>query len=394
MNLTLLFTLCFHMADALVLQRDNATWLNSYTINPQMIVGKMQANSHDAQVQIQACHDLDGSFKSPIAQLNSGPILKAMADAVVNNVDNAEVFVTCSGAIVSNIVFDFFQTTLLHVMSPNLTTALISGLRKYKDNPQVLSRTLEHIAGMHSMPSSRLYTQNIALLGGFDVLHEAVEKWSTDGAVQMSAWRGFSDHAHTELGAAIIANMGGPLKGITWLMQKLRDHPEAHYGMSADTLDCHYEILQVVNGLLDVDYLNIYGPELLRVGLLDLLHHAMEVDFDLRASQSTCCEVMSRLLLRNPGLKLKLAHGPHAVVDKIADTIQRFRNDDPTPWGQSTLGKNYPVIPQCALVLEQIALDRKGKRAIQKTNMSGILNAVRPDMTLAVLPLKLMLAMP
>lgn len=369
MNIIYLFALCFHGANV---HLGNALATVQDPVDSTLI--KMEENPQNVGVQA------DGCYKLSISGQKTGPVLKAMADAVVNNIDKADVFVTCAGSIVGMIVFNLDKTLLVHKLSPNLTTALIAGLKKYSNEPKVLSKTLEHIAGLHSGESSKFYTNDIFKLGGFDILHNAVDKYPSDGSVQMSAWRGFSDHSHTDLGAVIIANYGGPLKGIEWLMQKLRAHPEPHFGISGDGLDCHYEIMQVVNGLLSVDKYNVYGQALMKEGLIDLVSHAMQVDSDLRGTQHVNCEVINGLLRHHPSLKSTLTKGPQSIMDLTIRAIQRFHDDDPTPWGANTIGQSYPVIPPCIDVLKAIASSDTGLEAIQKTPILEVLRSVRPDM--------------
>jgi len=346
-------------------------------IGPQIAALTMSAWPTSPTVQSHSCGYLAGALANPETKKHhAGTILRLMALAVEKNVDDKAVFVACSGAIVSNVVFDKPMTDLLHFQVPGLTLALISGLKKYANDSSVLSRTLEHVAGMHSGASTATYTPMVYALGGFDVLYSAVNRYPDHGGVQMSAWRGFSDHAHTELGASIIANLGGFNKGIPWLMSKLRAHPEAHYGISGDSLDCHYEILQVVNGMLNHDYLNVYAPAFMKEGIFDLLAHAMDVDFDLRGTQSISCDVMNKLMMRNPTLKGKFAKHSEEFLAPVTKAIHRFKNPDNTPWGGGTFGAAYPVVPECTQVLKQVATDKDGKEKVRALVAAGFLDFI------------------
>merc|ERR1711933_634124 len=106
-------------------------------------------------------------------------------------------------------------------------------------------------------------------------------------------------------------------------------------------------ILQLVNGFLEHDDNNTYGKIFIEEGLLDQIDHTMEVEHDLRGSVDVSCNVLSKLLLRNPDIKPRLVRPPYYHVAHFFNALREFHDDDPTPWGQNTIGQSYPVIPMC-----------------------------------------------
>merc|ERR1719210_1065518 len=115
-------------------------------------------------------------------------------------------------------------------------------------------------------------TPFVVRLGGLDVLFGALENFEDNPDVMMSAWRGLSDHSHNAFGAAIIANHGGPMKGIDFVVEQMRLHPEPGLAESPlDHLSLKYEIMQIANGLLEDDHANVYGAALVQAGFLEQL---------------------------------------------------------------------------------------------------------------------------
>merc|ERR1712187_31754 len=134
---------------------------------------------------------------------------------------------------------------------------------------------------------------------------------------------------------------------------QMRQHPEPHYAECGDTLSLKYEILQLVNGFLEHDDNNTYGRTFINEGLIDQINHTMTVEHDLRGSVSISCSDLGWLFRRNPDIKAKMVSHPYNLVEKLDNAIKEYHDDSPKPWGTSTLGQSYPVIPECTDVVQQ-----------------------------------------
>mmetsp|Transcript_57809 Transcript_57809/g.130677 ORF Transcript_57809/g.130677 Transcript_57809/m.130677 type:complete len:248 (+) Transcript_57809:1-744(+) len=214
-------------------------------------------------------------------------------------------------------------------------------------------------------------------LGGFDVIFGALDYWASDADVQLSAWKGLSDHSQNPTGAATIANRGGPGNGLTYLVEQLRANPEANFGVDKSGFSVKHAILQVINGCLTVDYSGAYAEGFLQAGLLDQVTSAMNVESELRPTVDVACWVLAGLLERDPSQASVFAQ--HGVIESIATAFDTFRDDDPRPWNGETFGHVYPVIPKCTIVLLHLARDHDSLEALMRVGMLEKLQAVRPE---------------
>jgi len=313
----------------------------------------------------------------------AAPVLRALdaaATALVRGPSpDARAAEACINAQAEPAVFNRPYTLLLN-RTTHVMDNLITLLRAHPDDKPLNERMLQMIAGTASSVAPEL-TPMVARLGGFDVLFAALERHPHDADLMMSAWRGLSDHSHNPVGAAIIANHGGPMQGLQFMLDQMRAHPEPGYAEGGDHLTLKYEILQNVNGVLEDDASNAYGRELVRRGLPQQTLFSMRVESGFRATQDVGCRVMSWLLGRNQSVAAELVQLD--AIGTINQALVTFREDDPTPWlgTSTTLGQGYPVIPACSGAL--VGLAKADSANVARMRAAGVpetLASARPEM--------------
>mmetsp|Transcript_61766 Transcript_61766/g.149546 ORF Transcript_61766/g.149546 Transcript_61766/m.149546 type:complete len:424 (+) Transcript_61766:113-1384(+) len=313
---------------------------------------RMTAHPTSFMLQTQGCMLLSREI-SRDSGAEIVPYLTAMDDAIERamaatpvNLMTAE---TCLSVLNVPAVFNRPFTLLLNSTTHSLEH-VITLLKRFPDNSGLQERWLQSIAGLASYVAPEL-TPTVQALGGFDVLFTALENYRSNPNVQMSAWRGLSDHSHNPVGSSIIANHGGPMKGIEFIVNQQRIHPEPYLAESpSDHLTLKYEIMQIVNGMLEHDTSDTYGSAFVAAGFIPQMLYAMRVEPDLRGTQSVACSCMNSLLAHNASHARPLAQAGAAPL--ISAAVQRFRgHPDNTPWCGTTLGASYPVVPECSEAL-------------------------------------------
>lgn len=219
-------------------------------------------------------------------------------------------------------------------------------LQMLKEHPEDLQLVNSSITGLATTATWFLVQE-----GGFDVLFDALERFPDVPSLQMNTFRGISDQSHTEQGAPLIADHGGPGRGIRFMVQQMKRYPEPHAVEQADHLTIKYEILQCISGVLEHDSTGTWGEAAVEEGLLEQVVFTMRVEPDLRPTQHVACQVMLPLLQRHPefGPRFRELGG----VPLVTAAIDNFSSYDPTPfYFGSTYGDCYPVVPMCKAVLE------------------------------------------
>eukprot|EP00416_Gambierdiscus_australes_P015645 CAMPEP_0171074142 /NCGR_PEP_ID=MMETSP0766_2-20121228/11955_1 /TAXON_ID=439317 /ORGANISM="Gambierdiscus australes, Strain CAWD 149" /LENGTH=235 /DNA_ID=CAMNT_0011530903 /DNA_START=21 /DNA_END=728 /DNA_ORIENTATION=+ len=186
--------------------------------------------------------------------------------------------------------------------------------------------------------------------GVYDVIFEVLRNYQDDKYqyVQQNAWRGLSDQSHTELGARVIANVGGPNKGIEYMVQQMQAHPEPYYALCSDHLTLKYEIMACISGLVKNDQENVWGPAAVEAGLLEQLVYTMRAEPDLIATQATACRVMDPLLQRNPQYVAPLLS--LGALELVETAMERFKGGDDTPFHfGTTVGEMYDITSSCQM---------------------------------------------
>jgi len=179
--------------------------------------------------------------------------------------------------------------------------------------------------------------------GVYDYIFQVLRDYQADEYqyVQQHAWRGLSDQSGTERGAALIANFGGPNKGVEYMVDQLLVHP-FDYGYCADQLTVQYEILMCLSGLLITDSNNTRGPAAVEAGLVPAVMRSLMGEPEHIATQHTACQVVFFLLARNPQYA-KLFHEAGADL-YIKKAVERFKDGDDTPFMFGfTLGEFYDI---------------------------------------------------
>jgi len=147
----------------------------------------------------------------------------------------------------------------------------------------------------------------------------------------------------------IIAHHGGHNRGLAFMLDHMRAHPEPGYAEGPDHLTLKYEILQNVLGVLEDDSSNAYGAALLDLGLVREALAAMRLEPSFRGTQDVGCRVLSTLLGRNPSIAADLAERNATGTARAA--VAAFNETDATPWFGTTLGAAYPVVAPCRELL-------------------------------------------
>mmetsp|Transcript_5617 Transcript_5617/g.13107 ORF Transcript_5617/g.13107 Transcript_5617/m.13107 type:complete len:436 (-) Transcript_5617:86-1393(-) len=316
-----------------------------------------------------------------------------VAKALAEEPPNKAVALLCLGMIGANVVFNRELTFVMN-RSTHTMEHIVYLLKRYPYDAELQFALLSAVAGDASSCCPEL-TPFVVRIGGLDVLFAALDNFKDNPDVMMSAWRGLSDHSHNAFGAGIIANHGGPMKGVHFVVEQLRTHPEPYLAESPiDHLTLKYEIMQIVNGMLEHDDDNTYGAAFMREGLPQQMLYSMRVEPDMRGTQEVACDCMIPLLRRDP-TAAKVFEEAGAVPLLVA-AVNRFHNKgDDTPWCGTTLGASYPVVPACSSVLELLGTARP--TAVDEMLELGLLaslNEVLPQLEYSVEPLRALLRRP
>lgn len=195
-------------------------------------------------------------------------------------------------------------------------------------------------------------------LGGFECFSAALRNFPDDAGLEAAAWAGLSDLSHGAQGAAAVINQEGPFKGVDLIMQRLRAHPEPHWGEMSTHLTVKYGIMRSIDGILrHDDGSRAYTSHFLQAGLVEQVLRSMAAEADLRATQHVGCEVMRRLLDCDASVSVSLIDG--GAVELLRSAMHRFHDDDRTPSVGGLCkapGPCFTVFPLCSKVLLALGL--------------------------------------
>lgn len=351
-----------------------------------VMVSQMQSQPSNDELQAAGCGVIAGSVRDNFESYPTATSLAAMQAAADNlKSDNKDVVRQCCLSLGGMTVFHR-DISLLFNQTKGMEN-LLNSLQRWPDDKGVQEDCLMQLASFATAPIPEL-TPYVANLGGFDFVWEQLQRWNnSDGLVQLSGWKAFSDHSHNAFGAEVLTNYGGYPNGIELITMYMRTHPEYHYGTDEQTLSCKYEAMQVVNGILEHDYDNTYGDEFVRVGLLDIIPMNMRVDYDLRPANDVNCAAANWLVKRSPATHDPLVKA--GILEVAAAAIDRFSTEDNLAWNHRTLGESFPVIPSCSLLLGMLAAsDATYAETMRQLGVPEILARVGPTYEPLVLPLR------
>jgi len=149
--------------------------------------------------------------------------------------------------------------------------------------------------------------------GGFDLIFDVIKHagqmpstYSTDQRnwFAMRGWMALSDQSVSSVGAPIIANYGGPNKGIEFMVEHLKRHHQpfelkydsvAHAGI--DKLTLRYEITVNIMGILLNDAAGEWGEAAVEAGLLEEAIYTLQVENTKCSPMWSTCGALDYLLL-------------------------------------------------------------------------------------------------
>lgn len=160
--------------------------------------------------------------------------------------------------------------------------------------------------------------------GIHDILFQILELYPDEKYqwVRQWAWRGLSDNCMTEVGSESIANIGGPNKGVEYMVKQLLVNPP-YAGMCDDHVDIQYEILADLGGLLAMDNNNTRAPAAMEAGLVQAMVRSFTIEPDFRPVLNFACRAMSYAMFRNPQYaRLFRDAGLLELVNRSIETLQ------------------------------------------------------------------------
>lgn len=221
--------------------------------------------------------------------------------------------------------------------------------------------------------------------GLHDILFQILKTYQDEQFqwVRQWAWRGLSDNCFTEVGSESIANIGGPNKGVQYMVEQLLVNPP-YAGMCEDQVDIQYEILADLHGLLLFDYNNTRAPAAMEAGLVPAIVRSLTIEPDYRPTLTFSCKLMMHLFLRNPEYALSFKNaGVLELVDRSMDVLKQ-PDDREFHFGvkmSEYFQKEFCLIPQ--LMMKGDAASRIEAAALLKIYLDGV-KAWKPWATIKV----------
>jgi len=181
---------------------------------------------------------------------------------------------------------------------------------------------------------------------------------------EMRGWMALSDQSISKTGAPIIANHGGPSKGIEFMVERLKAHhqpfelkyssPE-HKAISKLTL--RYEITVNIMGIVLNDRTSEWGEAAVREGFLEEAIYTMQVESEKCSPMWSTCAALSYLLspLRpdaalNKARLLELGAGD--LTERVVDGCTPYKPDgDGMFMAGQTWGQIHPADKACGKLL-------------------------------------------
>jgi len=190
--------------------------------------------------------------------------------------------------------------------------------------------------------------------------------------VRQWAWRGLSDNCFTEVGSESIANIGGPNKGVEYMVEQLLVNPP-YAGLCLDHIDIQYEILADLQGLLFMDNNNTRGPAAMKAGLVRALERSFTVWSGFKPVLNFACRAITNILMRNPQYARDFKDA--GLLDLVNRSIETLQVPDNTEFHFGVTMNEYfapdgCLIPQ--LMMMGDAASRKQADALLQEYILGI----------------------
>jgi len=210
--------------------------------------------------------------------------------------------------------------------------------------------------------------------GGFDVIFAVLrnadhmpDRFSPAqrGWFEMDGWMALSDQSMSVKGAPIIANYGGPNKGIEFMVERLQAHHTPHElvfdsenSLRQPQLTIRYEITCNIQGILANDQNQEWADAAVKAGLMEELLYTMQVERDFSCSPMwASCSALTSLLApkrqRYESYKAKLVNlGAVEITRQALEACTPFHphGDQPFMAGMSW-GQLHPADQTCGAAL-------------------------------------------
>mmetsp|Transcript_76865 Transcript_76865/g.146224 ORF Transcript_76865/g.146224 Transcript_76865/m.146224 type:complete len:399 (+) Transcript_76865:74-1270(+) len=187
---------------------------------------------------------------------------------------------------------------------------------------------------------------------------------------EMRAWMALSDHSISSDGAPIIANYGGPNKGIQFMVDALKTHhkpfelkydtPE-HAGI--DRLTLRYEITCNIAGILNNDPTGEFGKAAVDAGFLEEALYTMQAEREKCSPQwATCASLDGLLNSSNPYAASNKARLLDLGAEDITESAVAYCSPyqprgDELFMADMTWEEVHPADQACGILLEFLRSD-------------------------------------
>mmetsp|Transcript_58158 Transcript_58158/g.182219 ORF Transcript_58158/g.182219 Transcript_58158/m.182219 type:complete len:184 (+) Transcript_58158:259-810(+) len=122
----------------------------------------------------------------------------------------------------------------------------------------------------------------------------------------MNGWTALSDQSISPKGSQLIANYGGPGKGITFMVERLKAHHKPHelvfdaeHFFRFRQFTLRYEITCNIQGVLMHDPTQQFAEAAVRAGLLEELVYTLEAEQDSCSPMWATCSAIAYMLRPN-----------------------------------------------------------------------------------------------
>lgn len=194
------------------------------------------------------------------------------------------------------IAYDHDKGVHLLEHAPHFWDGYVEYYRRFRSDKRVM-QNMFMFAGLFGSSTPEA-TPGFAKAGGFDLVFDTLRDNCTDYAICWSALAALSDHVQaSRLAAELVANHGGPQKGIEFLVKAMRQVHGTVYKKENDPngFGWHnqYEVVHDTNGLLwHDDERHTWRDAFYHQGYIDALLPLMAEDPDDQHVQDNCCQAI------------------------------------------------------------------------------------------------------